>query len=352
MLGSDRFRALSWQLNDFYFCFLGILLTTAVVALGITLVTGAIFRPTSYAAFGDFRNLVLNTLPVFTLSLCNLSLLQSDVYHRTRQPVRGMDKPALARDSILLDYVSTDPFTTIVTALDKGHYRVAWGTFIALSCTSSNILVGNMFQYDTAAQTFQSTPLQAYAVLAVVLAYCIAVVLARPDPKYATGRRALENIIETLSLCYDSPLLSSKHSPEFSVQDRTDKEIHLTSQVIVERDYYQFGVYRGISGKPRLGFSTGRVGLLDNPDIDEARRHPDAIVLDDVARIKVRYGFLRFNSSWFRRPTLVSGQTSKPKRVNTVEVELGSRDAQSSEREVQRDSMGPQLAVRDDELFF
>lgn len=118
-----------------------LLILLGSVALAIALVTGVVLKPISYANLHIFssqpaRNIILNSIPSFTVGLGNIIILQSDTYHRMLQPIRGMDKPASAQQSILIDYLSPDPLTIITTSISNGHYRIAWGSFLSMICST------------------------------------------------------------------------------------------------------------------------------------------------------------------------------------------------------------------------
>lgn len=298
-----------------------LLILLGLLALAIALVTGAVLKPISYAnrtvlSFQSTRNLILNTLPSFVLNLGSIIFLQSDTYHRMLQPIREMDKPALAQQSLLVDYLSPDPLSVIATAVPNGHYRVAWGSFLAMICSTGPIVAGGMFTVDPGSETFRAAPSSAYLVLGILCCYTIAIPFARPSAKYAAGR-GLWNIIDTLSFCYDSPI---REYPEFSAQGKLDEEIHLKSQVIIARRQYQFGYYLGLSGRRRLGFGEAKPLSGTMLDSDTDQRVPSLA----VDRVRSRYGFLRFSFFdlfiwWFRPPELV-----RDVRASDIEMEIGN----------------------------
>lgn len=232
-----------------------------------------------------------------------------------------VDKPHLAEHNILIDYMSPNPLSIIFESLSRGHYRVAWGSFIAMGCTSAPVIAGKLFTVNRTSRTFQAAPLSAFSVLGILGLYIIALPLARVDPRYSASRGLL-TIFDTVSLCYDSPMLEY---PEFSAQRRDDEEVHLKSQVIIARRRYQFGYYLGLSGRRRLGFaeaddvaapSDSAIGSSTSEAAGDAAPNMQA-----VDRIKMRYRFFRFSRVdrvwWFRPPRVVLGLPGLSRRRDT-----------------------------------
>ncbi|KAK3936833.1 phosphoribosylaminoimidazole-succinocarboxamide synthase [Diplogelasinospora grovesii] len=316
-------------LNDLLIRPLCAVLFAGMITLAVKLISGSILRPQySEVVYNSFvRALLFSFLPALPLGFANGVFLLSDRYHRMLQPIRGMDKPAPARDNVLVDYISPDPITTLFTALSRGHYRIAWGTFLALICSVGPIIGGSMFTFDLDAQTFQASPLPTFAVLGITCVYIVALPFARPEPKYAAGR-GLWDIVDTLSLCYDSPIL---RCPEFTAQRKSDNEyIYLQCQLIAQRREYQFGYYLGDSGRRRLGFSVAKLrGVPQRPDSEtggptrdrEDEDGESVEVVNAVDRVKSRFGFLRFNLLWFSGPRILVGGP-----LRRVDTEMGSGD--------------------------
>lgn len=193
-----------------------------------------------------------------------------------------------------------------------GLGQQGWSQVAIMPCTHCSvppIIASGMFILDLEAHNFRADPKIVYMVPGFLCLYLLALPFARPDAGYAAGR-GLWNIIDMVSLCYDSPLLQCR---EFSAQRVTDEETHLKCRVILQKRRYQFGYYKGISGHHRLGFST--------PDNTYCPMDgfPDRAA-GEVDKIKIRYRFLRFNRfPWFRTPAIIP---RRPQRVDT-ETEVG-----------------------------
>jgi hypothetical protein len=92
-----------------------------------------------------------------------------------------MNTPQPSDQSVLLDYVSPDPVTIIITSLQNHHWRVAWHTFVACTCQISPIPAGHVFTRGRQGLTRATmvNPPNIYVSLGIMVAYCIALPFAR-----------------------------------------------------------------------------------------------------------------------------------------------------------------------------
>ncbi|CAG8268362.1 unnamed protein product [Penicillium salamii] len=340
-------------LDDSSIFLLLIILLACMIVLAITLESGSLLQAHSYAGFvhGTFeRGLLFSFIPGSMISVANSVLLMSDNYHRTLQPIRGMDKPNAARENILIDYISPNPIATILTALSNGHYRISLGAFVALICPLGPIVAASLFTFDDDLQTFQVSPQAAYAALTIVCIYILAVPFARIDVKYAAGR-GLWNIVDTLSLCYDSAILKC---PEFRVREKIkDEEVFLQCRVILAKRLYQFGYYLGESGRRRGGFSVAKMmPLQSNNSEDRTRRYrlleedeEDASDEADNVVDRTKTSFIVRSVGfyiWFRGPRLFKSGSSHGLQRADTEMAIGegsfegTRSLSSSESRSER----------------
>jgi Protein of unknown function (DUF3433) len=220
---------------------------------------------------GQFeRGILFFTLPTLLFSLFNITFTVSDYYHRTMRPIHNMARLKAARDgnsseapngkdTMLLDYISTDPVTIVMDSLGAGDYKVTWGVILATACSWSHIVAGRIFaftQIENASYIMVIVPPNFYASFAILCAYCVAILIARPS-KEARSTRPIYTIADSVATFYESDVLKC---PEFWVQSRDDTEQHLRSQVTLANREYTYGIYEGQSGQERLG-----IGLAKTP---------------------------------------------------------------------------------------
>jgi hypothetical protein len=203
------------------------------------------------------------------------------------ESLHRMNTPQPSDQSVLLDYVSPDPVTIIITSLQNHHWRVAWHTFVACTCQISPIPAGHVFTRGRQGLTRATmvNPPNIYVSLGIMVAYCIALPFARLPSGYRTPR-PLRTMFDLALLCYDSELPCL---PEFEVQHETDREEHLKAKVVLAKRDYQFGLYLGKDGRRHLGISPLRVTYGD-------------ISVAAVDRIVVDSEWHRFANRWFRPP--------------------------------------------------
>lgn len=214
-------------------------------------------NPTSL--LGRFEaSLFFSTLPALLFSVFNITFVFSSLHYRLMQPIRGMDTDngASPRDSILVDYISPNPFTAIYKAIKKRHYRVAWQTQLALWCTSTPIVAARIFvrlkvgnDYVMAIQ-----PIPFYVSFALLCFYCGALWYAIPPLEYRAPR-TIYNLVDTISLCYQSSILDCK---EFSVDVKGKTDTDPINAVKAADRRFQFGLYLGLDDRRHIGFDVAQ----------------------------------------------------------------------------------------------
>ncbi|OAL37612.1 hypothetical protein AYO20_03119 [Fonsecaea nubica] len=217
------------------------------------------------------RGLVFNVLPVFLFGLFSPTFIVSDQYHRTMRPIQNMAasvQGTSAQQSVLLDYLSTDPVSTIANALVARNFRIAWGVILATGSTFTHVIIGRIFVYGEVGNDALMVNVKLsnfYGAFAVLVLYCIAIWVARPYGRIRTCW-PIFTFIDFVSLCYQSPIL---RCPEFWVQQSDDQEEHLKAQVTLAKRRYFFAGYLGHDDELHLGITTGYLpSWRERPDDD------------------------------------------------------------------------------------
>lgn len=219
------------------------------------------------------RGIIFVLLPSLLFGPFHITFRGADIYHRTMMPIHNMATPlsetdwhrlgfgeekvkgAAAVDSVLLDYLSPDFITCIVTAFGAGDYRVILGKILGSLCTSSYIVVARIFMFgETAAEGFYTVSIQPqnfYASFAIMVVYCVSILILRPHGAVRTCSR-LFTLMNLVLLTHQSHVLQC---PEFWVQGMSVTEEHLRAQVAIADRVYRFGVYTGVDEGEHLGIS-------------------------------------------------------------------------------------------------
>jgi hypothetical protein len=210
--------------------------------------------------------------PAFVSSLLSHFSFNADILYGSSAPLAGMFVPHDARQNILLDYLSPDPVTVLVTSLANGHWRVAYFVLLSLIGPYMTVFAANIFQIRKGDEVDYLTliPANLHVCLGVVSLYIISYIIARP-PVQNRFPRTIVTIIELLSYCSESSLLTAK---EFSVQVPDDQEIHLQSKIHLAKRKYYFGFYRGKDGMRHLGFEASEFSGLDHSGRIASNVHP------------------------------------------------------------------------------
>jgi len=133
-------RVRSFVLGDLYICTILLIGLILLILSTVFWAKGAVNQPITYrtlltsepnSATGQFeRGVVFFTLPTLLFSLFNNTFVFSDNYHRTMIPIQNMAKKGTAEDTMLLDYISTDPVTTVMNSLRLVTTRLPGALFL------------------------------------------------------------------------------------------------------------------------------------------------------------------------------------------------------------------------------
>lgn len=362
----DINRIWNYTLSDWYLLAITIMGTTALAAASIAWIRGDIYRPfyfplrhiahasskTNFIQI-SIRGLVFSLLPAMLFGIFNSSIITADIYHRSMAPVRNMVKTlpdndrkrlcpreaeikgATAHNSMLLDYISPDLVSCITTATSAGHYQVVLGTILATLSNSVYIVLGRLFVFgerDDSGYTVRVQLRNFYAAFSIMILYCISIWILRPRGAVRTCRRIF-TLMDFGMLIHQSHILKC---PEFWLQNISDTEEHLKSQVLLANRIYRFGVYAGMDKHDYVGISICDVPtawMLDSDDITCLEYSTQ------LAKDALTFGIYDSTSLIFTQDFLIGGPRtwSKHKRVSSNDYRSWSRRAR---RLVGRSSKG------------
>jgi len=196
-------------------------------------------------------------LPTATLSMFGIIWPGADLFHRRMQPYAEMSGINVADKTILVDYLGAITPIVIISALSNRHWKVAWFALLSVTAALASTLAGDIFTI------LPLEPVDGYesfyilvngkafwASLAVLVLYCISLVVVRPTSRWRFPR-AVGSLADMLTYCYASNLI---HHPMFEVQAMDDKQIHLQSKIHLGKHEYGFGFYHGRDGRRHIGF--------------------------------------------------------------------------------------------------
>ncbi|KZM23279.1 hypothetical protein ST47_g5601 [Ascochyta rabiei] len=219
-----RLRFLPWYLKDgavIAYIVVGIVLLVAFYT--VSYVNSAVrlgFLPavtarTNAAGFST-SNFLYSFVPAVIGQFLFLAILSVDYSRRTLQPYMALSSKggATAEASLLLDYPCRLPLSVTLAALLNRHFATALLSFISLCSITIPVLAGGCFwtQYygnDNAVRV--SADLPGYYALCFFLAlYILGLLALLPGRKRAALPHRSNNLAETISWIYQSPILSDR----------------------------------------------------------------------------------------------------------------------------------------------
>ncbi|RGP78632.1 hypothetical protein FLONG3_3254 [Fusarium longipes] len=355
-LKPDVNRIWNYSLSDWYLLAITVLGTSALTAAIVAWVRGDIHRPFNFPLYhiahassmtnlipNMIRNIIFTFLPAMLFGVFNATILAADIYQRSMIPVENMVKPlpdkdrkrlctretdikgATAHDTMLLDYITPDLVSCILLAADAGHFKIILGTVLATLCNSVFIVSGSLFVFHERDNNGYAVNIQTrnfYAAFSIMVVYCTSIWIMRPQGAVRTCRR-LHTIMDLAMLIHQSHILQC---PEFWVQNSSDTEDHLKSQVMLADRIYRFGVYTGIDTHDYVGISICEVpAAWTTSSADIACLHYST----QLAKDALTFGVYDSTSLSFTQEFLMDGPRTwlKHKRVYSNEHRSWSRRA-------------------------
>ncbi|CAG8232270.1 unnamed protein product [Penicillium salamii] len=256
----ERFRYASGYINHWdsvlaFILAIGVaLFITCVIGMSQNIVQrGFDYTPSvPRANIALVQEILFAFLPALLFNIFSMEAYAAAYFYRLLQPIANMENPVSAEETVLLDYVGRNAASATLTAAMNKHWRVAWFSLLSIISPLPFVLIAGAFTAQETSTGWHVTvaPGNFYTLFALLIIHCISLVLYRPPPEYRT-LIMIPTLAELLTLCYDSQMLDGN---EFSVQDASDREIHLVSKVHLAKRKYQFGLYMGRDGRRHLGF--------------------------------------------------------------------------------------------------
>jgi hypothetical protein len=213
--------------------------------------------------------LVFRSAPVYISGLFTGTVVEYiDINMRFMQPFVNMfEKPGNAADTVLLAYITTSPLQVPITAIAKGHYRVALFSTLNTLAPLFPIFVGGLISLtsddDTVIFTFS---LSAYiGVMIFLIAWSLAFPFAWPYQARLLPRQ-FYSMADLICMCWASNFL---RKPYLDIADpkRTPSKEIMEARILLSGDRFLFGHYTDEYDRLHIGFDvhssldhdTGRV---------------------------------------------------------------------------------------------
>jgi hypothetical protein len=243
----------------------------AIGAVGKTFTVVSSPGTTSNDDYAATMPLLLSFLPTLLAMIFNLIWYNLDLIYRAHQPFANMRVPALAKDSILLDYLSPVAPQVIMTAIGNSHWRVALFSTLKLLRSTTAIPFAYVFQQVPGPDGTQTAVSKRdfYMALTILIIWTGSLLTARPPAAYRLPR-PLQDLASLILLCYASGLDSD---PEYAILAKDDTREHLFARVLLAKHRFQFGFYLGTDFRRHLGFDQAYRGEQDPVEVNTCRTH-------------------------------------------------------------------------------
>lgn len=215
--------------------------------------------------------LVFRSAPVYVAGLFTGTIVEwVDLNMRFMQPFINMfGTPGEAADTVLLAYITTSPLQVPITALAKGHYRVALFSTLNTLSPLFPIFIGGLLTLseseDRKTVRFIFS-LSAYiGVMVFLIAWTLAFPFAYPVQKRLLPRQ-FYSMADLIAICHKSSFLQKEYL-NFADRNRTPTKEIMEARILLSGDRFLFGHYTDDNENRHVGFdvhstrdlSTGRV---------------------------------------------------------------------------------------------
>lgn len=202
--------------------------------------------------------LAFRSVPVYVAGLFTGTIVEwVDLNMRFMQPFINMfGKAGNAADTILLAYITTSPLQVPITAIDKGHYRVA--VFSTLNTLSPlfPIFIGGLLTLSDDQKNNKvifNFSLSAYIGIMVFLsAWSIAMMFAYPFQKRLLPRQ-FYSMADLMAMCHKSTFLHRSYL-DFADRNRTPSKEIMDARILLAGDNFMFGHYTDDEDRKHIGF--------------------------------------------------------------------------------------------------
>jgi hypothetical protein len=219
--------------------------------------------------------LVFRSAPVYVAGMFTGTVVEwVDLNMRFMQPFINMfGKDGNAADTVLLAYITTSPLQVPITAIDKGHYRVAVFSTLNTFSPLFPIFIGGLLTLtdERATNTVMfNFSLSAYIGIMVFLsAWLLAMPLAYPVQKRLLPRQ-FYSMADLMAMCHKSTFLQRPYL-HFADPRRTPSKDVMEARILLSGDRFVFGHYTDDEDRKHIGFDVHSTVNFDTGRIEYTR---------------------------------------------------------------------------------
>ncbi|EXJ68559.1 uncharacterized protein A1O5_08353 [Cladophialophora psammophila CBS 110553] len=215
--------------------------------------------------------LLFRSAPVYLAGVFTATIVEwVDLNMRFMQPFINMfGKAGPAADTVLLAYITTSPFQVPITAIEKGHYKVAAFSILNSLSPLFPIFIGGLLQLeDQGGKVFFGFSLSAYIGIMVFLsAWSVAMPFAYPIQKRLLPRQCY-SMADLMAMCHKSYFLQRDYL-DIADRRRTPSKDIMEARILIEGDRFLFGHYTDDEDRRHIGFDIHSTVNYDTGIIEE-----------------------------------------------------------------------------------
>ncbi|OAG38520.1 hypothetical protein AYO21_07342 [Fonsecaea monophora] len=215
--------------------------------------------------------LLFRSAPVYVTGVFTATIIEwVDLNMRFMQPFINMfGKAGDAADTVLLAYITTSPLQVPITAIVKGHYKVA--TFSILNTLSPlfPIFIGGLLQLEDDDEKVRFMfSLSAYiGIMVFLIAWSVAMPFAYPIQKRLLPRQ-FYSMADLMAMCHRSYFIQRPYL-DFADNRRTPSKEIMEARILMYGDRFLFGHYTDDEDRRHIGFDIHSTVDYSTGDVEE-----------------------------------------------------------------------------------
>ncbi|OAP65115.1 hypothetical protein AYL99_01087 [Fonsecaea erecta] len=217
--------------------------------------------------------LLFRSAPVYVAGVFTATIVEwVDLNMRFMQPFINMFGHAGdAADTVLLAYITTSPLQVPITAIEKGHYKVAVFSILNTLSPLFPIFIGGLLQLEDDGKKVKfNFSLSAYIGIMVFLsAWSVAMPFAFPIQKRLLPRQ-FYSMADLMAMCHKSYFLQRSYL-DFGDNRRTPTKDIMEARILMSGDRFLFGHYTDDEDRKHIGFDIHSTVDYNTGNVEETQ---------------------------------------------------------------------------------
>ncbi|OAL29700.1 hypothetical protein AYO22_02114 [Fonsecaea multimorphosa] len=217
--------------------------------------------------------LLFRSVPVYVAGVFTATIIEwVDLNMRFMQPFINMfGKAGDAEDTVLLAYITTSPLQVPITAIAKGHYKVAVFSILNTLSPLFPIFIGGLLQLEDEGKRVMFTfSLSAYiGIMVFLIGWTVAMPFAFPVQKRLLPRQ-FYSMADLMAMCHKSFFLQRPYL-DFADNTRTPSKEIMEARILMSGDRFLFGHYTDDEDRRHIGFDIHSTVDYDTGEVKDTQ---------------------------------------------------------------------------------